>query len=489
MTAMSAPAAPWRSERRDQLGAAEEGVEVAARAARRERVVARVDVVGPDLEALDDVSPRARSAPISPQATVVLPAPELVPATTTRGITPPPPREVDDGQRAHRRARSAGRAAPLGRPVEARHRGGVVRARARVAAVVGADAQAAAGRATASASGATSSRVGRARSPRPSPRGRAGGRPRRARRRGRRRVARPRRSRRGRRVAFAREVACRRRPVAPGGHDRAAPSSRATPAAAPARARPRRSRSSSIRGGTTPSGHSARGPGCARPRRAAAAGRREQAVAAEAVDAVAGASAAEPSRARAASPRPRARRRRRARRRARRARPDRARSRGGRLQRAAVDRRRRRPAEQRRDRRLRAGRQPGGRPSAARDSAPSRASASSAGVRARSSAVGAGAERLARAVEDDEDGYHSIPCWARIPCVHRVLDLDDLGDEVGQLDQLGRGVASGDDDVLEAGTVAERRDDVVDVDPAPLDRVGDLVEQQELVALLARSPA
>ena len=50
-----------------------------------------------------------------------------------------------------------------------------------------------------------------------------------------------------------------------------------------------------------------------------------------------------------------------------------------------------------------------------RDSAPARPRASRAGVRARSSAVGPGRERLARAVEDDERRYHSMPCWARIP--------------------------------------------------------------------------
>ena len=79
-TAMSAPALPWRNERRDQLGAAEEGVEVAPRAARGERVVARVDVVGADLEALHGAGRARRSAADAARvATVVLPAPELVP--------------------------------------------------------------------------------------------------------------------------------------------------------------------------------------------------------------------------------------------------------------------------------------------------------------------------------------------------------------------------------------------------------------------------
>ena len=49
MTAMSAPAAPWREQRRDQVLAAQHRVQVAARPPGRQRVVAGVDVVGPDL--------------------------------------------------------------------------------------------------------------------------------------------------------------------------------------------------------------------------------------------------------------------------------------------------------------------------------------------------------------------------------------------------------------------------------------------------------
>src|SRR3954467_202427 len=67
--------------------------------------------------------------------------------------------------------------------------------------------------------------------------------------------------------------------------------------------------------------------------------------------------------------------------------------------------------------------------------------------------------------------------------VHRVLDLVDLGHQVGGGDELRRGVAAGDDDVLEAGAPGERLDDLLLGDPAVLDRVGELVEQQELVAL------
>jgi hypothetical protein len=62
--------------------------------------------------------------------------------------------------------------------------------------------------------------------------------------------------------------------------------------------------------------------------------------------------------------------------------------------------------------------------------------------------------------------------------VHRVLDLLDAGHEVGELDQLGSGVAAGDDDVLKAGAVAQRGDDVGNVDPPPCDRVRDLVDSR-----------
>src|SRR5450631_1438364 len=65
---------------------------------------------------------------------------------------------------------------------------------------------------------------------------------------------------------------------------------------------------------------------------------------------------------------------------------------------------------------------------------------------------------------------------ALLPGVHRVLDLGHLGDEVGRLDQSGSGIASCNDDVLVTGAVAQGRYDLVDVDPAPLHRVGELVQ-------------
>src|SRR4029077_16277703 len=47
---------------RDQVGPAQEGIEIAPGAARGERVVARVDVVGTDLEPLHDVPSRTQRA-------------------------------------------------------------------------------------------------------------------------------------------------------------------------------------------------------------------------------------------------------------------------------------------------------------------------------------------------------------------------------------------------------------------------------------------
>src|SRR3954471_642701 len=70
--------------------------------------------------------------------------------------------------------------------------------------------------------------------------------------------------------------------------------------------------------------------------------------------------------------------------------------------------------------------------------------------------------------------------------IHRVLELHHLGREVRGGDKLGRCVAAREHDVLEARAIAQRRDHVVELDPAPFDRVRDLVEQEELVALLGR---
>ena len=78
--------------------------------------------------------------------------------------------------------------------------------------------------------------------------------------------------------------------------------------------------------------------------------------------------------------------------------------------------------------------------------------------------------------------HHSMPLWPFWPGVHRVLDLGHLDDQVGGVDQPRVGVPAGDDHVLVARTPPQDVDDVVDVDPAPLHRVGELVEHVEAVA-------
>src|SRR5688572_925413 len=72
--------------------------------------------------------------------------------------------------------------------------------------------------------------------------------------------------------------------------------------------------------------------------------------------------------------------------------------------------------------------------------------------------------------------------------IHRVLDLGHLSDEVRGVDQRGGSIAARDDDVLIAGTRRQHVDDVTDVDPAPLERVGELVEHVEVATLLGDSP-
>src|SRR2546430_1363067 len=67
--------------------------------------------------------------------------------------------------------------------------------------------------------------------------------------------------------------------------------------------------------------------------------------------------------------------------------------------------------------------------------------------------------------------------------VHRMLHLAHLGHQVGQFDQFRRGVAAGDDDMLVARPLVQCGHHVGDVDPAPLDRVGELVEHVEPVPL------
>src|SRR5271166_4332599 len=54
------------------------------------------------------------------------------------------------------------------------------------------------------------------------------------------------------------------------------------------------------------------------------------------------------------------------------------------------------------------------------------------------------------------------------PCVHRVLDLGHLGDQVCGVHQALRGIASGDHHMLVARPGQQNLHHVVDVDPTPL---------------------
>ena len=47
-----------------------------------------------------------------------------------------------------------------------------------------------------------------------------------------------------------------------------------------------------------------------------------------------------------------------------------------------------------------------------------------------------------------------------------VLDHPHLGNEVGEVDQLLRGIPAGDDDVQRARALLERIDDLIDRDPS-----------------------
>ena len=90
--------------------------------------------------------------------------------------------------------------------------------------------------------------------------------------------------------------------------------------------------------------------------------------------------------------------------------------------------------------------------------------------------------------ERDHSGSPLDPALALLARVHRVLDLGHLGDQVGHLDQPRVGAAAGDHDVLPPRPVAQRLHHVVDVHPAPVDRVGELVEDVQVVPLLGQRP-
>ena len=80
--------------------------------------------------------------------------------------------------------------------------------------------------------------------------------------------------------------------------------------------------------------------------------------------------------------------------------------------------------------------------------------------------------------------YHSMPRWPFCPASMGCLTLVISVTRSAISTSLRVGAAAGDDDVLVPGPAREGRDDVVDVDPAPLHRIGELVEDVEVVALV-----
>src|SRR6266498_1610185 len=77
------------------------------------------------------------------------------------------------------------------------------------------------------------------------------------------------------------------------------------------------------------------------------------------------------------------------------------------------------------------------------------------------------------------------PLLATDALVEGMLELSHLGDEVGDLDQRVGSVAARHDHVLEARAVAEHVDHLGGVDPAERHRIGELVEDQHVVRLIA----
>src|SRR3990172_884040 len=63
----------------------------------------------------------------------------------------------------------------------------------------------------------------------------------------------------------------------------------------------------------------------------------------------------------------------------------------------------------------------------------------------------------------------------------RVFDLAHLGDEIGVVDEFLRGVAAGDDDVGALGALLQEVDDLAGGEPAVGERVGELVESDDVV--------
>ena len=99
------------------------------------------------------------------------------------------------------------------------------------------------------------------------------------------------------------------------------------------------------------------------------------------------------------------------------------------------------------------------------------------------------AERLARPVEDQQDVYHSIPCWARIPSSIGCLTLTaSVTRSASSIRNWARRRCPVITTCWKPGRSRERRNRLGRVDPALFDRVGELVEEQEVVALLRDGP-
>ena len=94
----------------------------------------------------------------------------------------------------------------------------------------------------------------------------------------------------------------------------------------------------------------------------------------------------------------------------------------------------------------------------------------------------------ARPRDDDARDHHSIPCCARMPASNGCLTLTTSETRSAASISALRRVAAGEHHVLEARPVAQRGHDVVERDPLPVDRIGDLVQQEELVALRGDRP-
>src|SRR5437879_11941186 len=74
------------------------------------------------------------------------------------------------------------------------------------------------------------------------------------------------------------------------------------------------------------------------------------------------------------------------------------------------------------------------------------------------------------------------PPLALLPGVHRMLHLGHLHYQIGGLDQRRGRVPAGDHHVLAARPVADGSADLGHLDPAPFQRIGELVEHGEVVA-------